>query len=56
MGVEFNNTYKEVNMNDSVILDTEATFISFANGDLLCNRQSQKKPIRRMTNMGSRVI
>ena len=56
MGVQFNNTREEVNMSDLVLLDTGATFSSFANGDLLCNRQSQKKLIKMMMNTGSRVI
>ena len=43
-------------MNESVILDTGAMFSSFANRDLVCNRQRQKTPIRMMTNVGSWVI
>ena len=56
MGVQFNNTREEVNMDNSVLLDTSATFSSFANGDLLCNKKDQEKPIRMMTNAGSRII
>ena len=42
MGVQFNTTREKVEMNESVILDTGATFSSFANKDLVCNRQRQK--------------
>ena len=36
MGVQFNTTRERVEMNESVILDTGATFSSVANKELVC--------------------